>query len=250
MDRPPDEVEDGRWLSYAEIAAARGINKLSAERLVRRHRWRRQPDNQGGVRIFVPLTWVESPAQLADTDQADSGPDVKPDIEEAVAALEAALAVLADQLMRERARADAAEARADMAVTREDELRDEIKVIEVKLAGSEGEPMPSGRRPTGTSIGRGRRRCARCSTKPRRRRNGPGRALRRPRTMSRRYGKPEEARRGRGRWARLQAAWRGGIAFRRLMTCDGSCGAPGGDRGPFSVVSGYGSGSPGRGGPV
>ena len=39
MDITPGE---GRWLTYRQIADLRGISKASAERLVRRHRWRRQ----------------------------------------------------------------------------------------------------------------------------------------------------------------------------------------------------------------
>ena len=71
--------------------------------------------------------------------------------------------------------------------------------------------MPSGQRPAGTPIGRARRRCARCSTKPRRRRNGPGRALRRPRTMSRRSGRTRRSTAGRGRPGAAQGGVAGGV---------------------------------------
>jgi hypothetical protein len=50
-------VGDGaRRMTYAELAAVRGISALSAERLVRRRRWPRQTGNDGVVRVLVPLT--------------------------------------------------------------------------------------------------------------------------------------------------------------------------------------------------
>jgi hypothetical protein len=50
-------VGDGaRRMTYAELAAVRGISALSAERLVRRHQWQRQTGNDGVVRVLVPLT--------------------------------------------------------------------------------------------------------------------------------------------------------------------------------------------------
>jgi hypothetical protein len=38
---------DVRWLSYAQIAALRSISRASAERMVRKHRWRRIVNNHG-----------------------------------------------------------------------------------------------------------------------------------------------------------------------------------------------------------
>jgi predicted RNase H-like nuclease (RuvC/YqgF family) len=50
-------VGDGaRRMTYAELGAVRGISALSAERLVRRHKWPRQTGNDGVVRVLVPLT--------------------------------------------------------------------------------------------------------------------------------------------------------------------------------------------------
>jgi hypothetical protein len=43
-------------MTYAELAAVRGISALSAERLVRKHKWQRQTGNDGVVRVLVPLT--------------------------------------------------------------------------------------------------------------------------------------------------------------------------------------------------
>jgi hypothetical protein len=50
-------VGDGaRRMTYAELAAVRGVSALSAERLVRRKHWPRQVGNDGVVRVLVPLT--------------------------------------------------------------------------------------------------------------------------------------------------------------------------------------------------
>jgi hypothetical protein len=52
-------VGDGaRRMTYAELAAVRGISALSAERLVRRRYWPRQTGNDSVVRVLVPLTEV------------------------------------------------------------------------------------------------------------------------------------------------------------------------------------------------
>jgi len=51
---------NGRWMIYEELAADRGISEASAKRLVRRHKtWRRQADNRGIVRVFVPPDVLE-----------------------------------------------------------------------------------------------------------------------------------------------------------------------------------------------
>jgi hypothetical protein len=49
-----DSSDTGRWLTYDEIAEARGTEKIGAIRWVQRHKWRRQPGNDGLVRVLVP----------------------------------------------------------------------------------------------------------------------------------------------------------------------------------------------------
>jgi ABC-type transporter Mla subunit MlaD len=92
-DSHPD-TEAGRWLTYRQIADLRRISKASAERLVRRHKWRRQEDNQGVTRALVPPEWADAhPGRLT-----DSSPDIRrdgaPDITPSIAAFEAALAAM------------------------------------------------------------------------------------------------------------------------------------------------------------
>jgi hypothetical protein len=49
---------DGEWLSYAELATRRDIDRQSAFKLAARHRWRRQKGNTGQVRVFVPSAFA------------------------------------------------------------------------------------------------------------------------------------------------------------------------------------------------
>jgi hypothetical protein len=127
-ERPPPDislaVDAGvRWMSYADIAAARGVNVESITRMVRRKKWRRQPGNGPAILVAVPL------AELARTNrrtksalpgQAESplsGQDApplpgqkgspSPDIASIARGFEAALAVLSEQLTAERSRSDA-----------------------------------------------------------------------------------------------------------------------------------------------
>jgi hypothetical protein len=87
-------VGDGaRRMTYAELAAVRGISALSAERLVRRKHWPRQAGNDGIVRVLVPLTearkvsgnrQVSSPGQPR-TAAPDIGEVIREVIREALA---------------------------------------------------------------------------------------------------------------------------------------------------------------------
>jgi chromosome segregation ATPase len=61
MDR-----DDGRWLTYPELATVRGIDKPSAIRLATRKKWRRQRDNHRVVRVLVPPEWLSPRYQSMD----------------------------------------------------------------------------------------------------------------------------------------------------------------------------------------
>ena len=64
-DRSMDQ-DDGRWLTYPELAAVRGIDKPSAIRLATRKKWRRQRDNRRVVRVLVPPEWLSRRYQSMD----------------------------------------------------------------------------------------------------------------------------------------------------------------------------------------
>jgi hypothetical protein len=129
--------DGGRWLTYAQLAKMRGITRKAAIRMTQRHRWRRQPGNDGTALVWVPHADL-TPRQLPSRQTSRQTPDDDGDgntpgtsvLAGALAALEDAVAALREQLERaEAGRADAS-ARADRAEERIDELRttiDELK---------------------------------------------------------------------------------------------------------------------------
>lgn len=65
-----------RAMTYDEIAAALGIARDSARRLVRRKGWSRKPGNDGTTRILVPLD--ELPARTKPEDRSGDSPADSP----------------------------------------------------------------------------------------------------------------------------------------------------------------------------
>src|SRR5690348_4197834 len=111
--------DDGRWLTYAELAELRGISKASATRMSFRYKWRRQAGNDGSVRVFVP------PSALHGKPNGN-------DMEAMAAAIEAVTVAFRDQVEAERKRADAAEARADRADQRADALQSRLDAAQTE----------------------------------------------------------------------------------------------------------------------
>src|SRR5215469_12464778 len=91
-----DSSDDGQWLTYDEIAAARGTEKVGAIRWVQRHKWRRQPGNDGLVRVLIPHEAL-TPSALRGQQSRTVTPTVVSTVtppDGAAAAFEAALAAL------------------------------------------------------------------------------------------------------------------------------------------------------------
>jgi hypothetical protein len=65
-----DDSGGGQWLTYEEIAEARGIKRLAAVRLTQRHRWRRQRGNDGHARVLVPHDMLQRDRGDSDDDKA------------------------------------------------------------------------------------------------------------------------------------------------------------------------------------
>src|SRR3954467_15362734 len=109
--------EDTRWLSYADLAQARGTDIESVVRLVRRRNWPKQTGNDGRVRVAVPADVLRnmSPRRKAALEDippaipADIPQDRAADISRAISILEDALGTLKEQVERERERAEKAE---------------------------------------------------------------------------------------------------------------------------------------------
>jgi hypothetical protein len=222
---------DVSWMSYAELGRARGISAASAKRLSNRRRWRKQAGNDGTTRVAVPFAEVVAretrPRDISRDDPGGVARNISGDIsgdmsqlaeanarvDEANRRADAALGV-ADrtlaQLSDAVARADRAEAvaaserqRAEMFQTAMDELRAgqalmaethaENLAEAIRQAQDAAEDMIRRRverlehdRPTSVAIA--------------------DEAVRAAEQLR----QAEIDRKGRGRWARLRAAWRGG----------------------------------------
>ena len=60
-----DDAGDGRWMTYGQLADARGISLRAAVRLTQRHHLRRQPGNDGKTLVLVPPDVVQPPDSRA-----------------------------------------------------------------------------------------------------------------------------------------------------------------------------------------
>jgi hypothetical protein len=117
-------AEEARWMSYDELADARGISRQSARHLVRRHRWLRRQGNDGEIKALVPFSEIQvQPRPAADTaaePRGDIAAAITAGIDAAIpGAIAAASEPLKEQLAHERKRADEAAIRADDAVAAE-----------------------------------------------------------------------------------------------------------------------------------
>jgi len=155
-DSQHDSHDDSRWLTYDEIATVRGVKRSGAIRWVQRHKWRRQPGNDGQVRALVPNAWLRS--RQSDDSHADSRRDTASDT---VALVEA-----------ERRRADDANRRADVALALVADANARADRAEARADAAE-------------------------------------QAARKAQEAADELLHAEEARKARGRWARLRSAWRG-----------------------------------------
>jgi hypothetical protein len=226
-------------MTKAELAAARGISIESVERLMRRHRWRRQPGNDNRVRVLVPSDWMtpsdtdppHRPPPLPIGGPPAHPPPVRPDadaVETVLAALrEAHAAELARvtervtrteteiehqraQLVRfefrletETARADAEKARADEAEQVKEAARKrahELANRMMRLEAEAEEGRETKERLTGLDrlLADAEHRLTESDT-----------ARRTTQDRLDAMNRADTARRGKGRWARLRAAWRG-----------------------------------------
>jgi hypothetical protein len=128
-----DTGGDDRWMTFAELAEARGISRASASKLVRRKKWRRQTDNRGTVRILVPPDAMDGPLDRQ-ADSPPARPSVSPmDISRMVSAFETAVTTLREQLAHEKARADAEKSRADALSARINVERDRADAVIVQF---------------------------------------------------------------------------------------------------------------------
>jgi hypothetical protein len=143
------DTDEGRWLTYGELAAQRRIDRHSAVKLVTRHRWRRQKDNHGILRILVPFEWAMSRDKGTDaaTDRGtgegtDKGTDTGA-FEAALTAIEAAHAnetrALCGQLDTAEQGRLAAQALADRALASLADAEVRISAERVRIDQADGD---------------------------------------------------------------------------------------------------------------
>jgi len=133
---------DGIWLTYADLAKVRGIDRASAAKLVLRRKWRRQKDNQGVLRILVPSEWADPSQDKSVDDTVDSPPDMS----QAISALEQAVAAASEREKQLRTERDAERARADAAEQEREEARVRAAAAEAEAKGLR-EALAEARRP-------------------------------------------------------------------------------------------------------
>jgi hypothetical protein len=174
-----DSSGNGRWMTYDEIAAVRGTKKIGAVRLVQRHKWRRQAGNDGLVRALVPPDALDHtlpqqrPRPVAGVTPRDGSPTVTPTVTpDSIAAFEAAVAALREQLAAANAHCDAERTRADRAEEDRRAAQGRVDALQSRLESAQAE-------------------------------------LRRALDAAELLRQVEAERKARGRWARLREAWRG-----------------------------------------
>jgi hypothetical protein len=225
MDVGDDNNANGMWMTYGEIATARGIKRDAAIRLVQRHKWRKQAGNDGLARVLVPPEWAKpgdrSPRDITPDVVGDVALDDGGDVTRVINALEAAVSSLTERTEVAERRAERVENRVDQAESRADRaeqgrvaaearadrldqaltgeraraeaLRDRVEGLQAELAKAveEGDALTVETAELNAQ--------ARQAQVVAREAQDAAEALR----------QAEAARRGRGRLARLRAAWRG-----------------------------------------
>jgi hypothetical protein len=136
-----DSVEPptaGRWMTYDELAALRGTDRLSAVKFALRYGWRKQRDNHRVARVYVPLDG--SAIGLATIGKVAAGPeatfDGRPGARpteqlanvrvQADQARAAERALWREQLARERERVDKLERERDQVIATAKDLQNRI----------------------------------------------------------------------------------------------------------------------------
>jgi len=132
-----DDAGTGRWMTYDELAAMRGIKRIGAVRLVQRYKWRRQAGNDGRARVLVPHDALQpvrgtdagtnAPIHITPTSAGSAaGNDAGTMLAGALAALEDAVAALREQLDGANARAERAESAITTERAKSDALRQQL----------------------------------------------------------------------------------------------------------------------------
>jgi hypothetical protein len=138
--------QDGRWMTFAELAATRGITRASAIRMVRRKRWRRMQDNQGRALTLVPEEWLARPDDGPEDHPEGSATERHPDgpgdtglfHAKALATLETAVVALTNQLAKADARVADTEGRLTQTAARLADAETRANEARAEAAAAQG----------------------------------------------------------------------------------------------------------------
>jgi hypothetical protein len=142
-ERIGEDIGEGRWLTYTELAEIRGIGRESAVKLAQRERWRKLSGNSPDrtVRVLVPLEWLK-PAKAGHV--GETFPEGFGELSRLLSGLEDATTFVreradAAEAWAEMADADrrVAEARADAERTRADRAEDDRRAAEARAERAE-----------------------------------------------------------------------------------------------------------------
>jgi hypothetical protein len=202
---PTSRPTGSAWFTYAQAGERLGMSAEAIRSRARRAGWRTMPGNDGKALVLIPDDATIEPRPAGRPGQRPA--EQTEDVARLTEALAAAADRLADQLEHERARADAA-------VTLAAELREAIAVLEARLAGSEGALAEARahaeRAETSRDTDRARAEALRQMLDEAEAAEERARArVETAEDYVEALRQTEEARRGRGRLARLRAAWRG-----------------------------------------
>jgi hypothetical protein len=206
-----------RWISYAELAEIRGTDKTSALKLALRKKWPRRKDNHGTMQVCVPPDWMGSWGGR----RSDSTPHDTPlsmpngvDISRAINTLEFALAAADKRADQAEKRADRAEIQAEQAEIRENQAQQAIERERNRAdraeAGREVTETRADRAEQAADMLRDRLDTTQAELQQAHAATDQARAqAHEAQDAAAVLRRAEAARQGRGRWARLRAAWHG-----------------------------------------
>lgn len=190
------------WMTYREIGARLGLNVEAVRTRVRRAGWRTVPGNDGKTRVLVPVEAVVEPV-------SEHGEGVNEEVNRSggltglvalLAASEARISRLEGQLEAERDRVNEARSEADW-------LRTQIADLTARTDQAEQASTEAEQATTAAEARAGAAEARADTAEARADAAEAGRLA--AELAAEELRQAEIARKGRGRWARLRAAWRG-----------------------------------------
>jgi hypothetical protein len=195
----------GRWLTFAQAGTELGLSAEATRSRARRAGWRTMPGNDGRTLVMLPEDLAVEPRPAG----RPAGRPIDDPVETArstetltaaVSSLREALATLTEQLSRERDRADRAVDRGDRIEGERDALQGRIDGLNAKLADAQTQLAQLEAEGAASDV-----QAAELTAQLKQARAEAQGAAQDAAELR----QAEAARQGRGRWARLRAAWCG-----------------------------------------